>query len=96
VTAILARFIHVDFVEQLGFVLSWNPRCASRHGEKKSQIDKFGEAAREADADESEDAFNATLKNLAEKGRKEMPSSADAGKADASHHQKPKSSCKGD
>jgi len=31
----------------------------------KSQVEKFREAARDAGADESEDAFNATLKGLA-------------------------------
>lgn len=41
---------------------------------KKSQVDKFKEAARQAGADESEDAFNATLKNVAKSPReaKEM------------------------
>ena len=32
---------------------------------KKSQIEKFREAAKEAGTDESEEHFNATLKNLA-------------------------------
>ena len=36
---------------------------------KKSQVEKFKEAAREAGADESEDAFNATLKNVAKPSR---------------------------
>jgi len=61
---------------------------------KKSQIEKFREAAREAGTDESEDAFNATLKGLAKAPRspKEMPSSADAGEAGAPPHQKSKNS----
>ena len=32
---------------------------------QKTQVEKFREAAREAGTDESEDAFNKTLKNLA-------------------------------
>ena len=36
---------------------------------KKSQVQKFREAAREAQADDSEDRFNATLKALARKPR---------------------------
>jgi hypothetical protein len=36
---------------------------------QKSQVDKFREAAREAGTDESEDAFNATLKELAKAKR---------------------------
>jgi hypothetical protein len=36
---------------------------------QKSQVDKFREAAREAGTDDSEDAFNATLKNLAKAPR---------------------------
>jgi hypothetical protein len=64
---------------------------------QKSQIDKFREAAREAGTDESEDAFNATLKNLAKspreaKGHKELPSSAHEGETGVSPHQKPKKS----
>jgi hypothetical protein len=59
---------------------------------KKSQVEKVREAAREAGTDESEERFNATLKDLARRGQKDLPSSADAGEADASPHQKPKSS----
>jgi hypothetical protein len=61
---------------------------------KKSQIEKFREAAKEAGTDDSEDAFNATLKGLAKtaRGQKEMPPSADVKEAGASSHQKPKSS----
>jgi hypothetical protein len=63
---------------------------------KKSQVQKFREAAKEAGADNSEARFNATLKDLAksprEAGQKEMPPSADAKEAGASSHQKPKSS----
>jgi hypothetical protein len=59
---------------------------------KKSQVEKFREAAKETGTYESEDAFNTTLKNLAKSGQKDLPSSADAGEADASPHQKPKSS----
>jgi hypothetical protein len=59
---------------------------------QKSQVEKFREAAKEAGTDDSEDAFNATLKNLAKSGQKNLPSSADAGEADASPSQKPKSS----
>jgi len=36
---------------------------------EKSQIEKFREAAKEAGTDDSEDAFNATLKNLAKAPR---------------------------
>ena len=60
--------------------------------QKKSQVEKFREAAREAGADGSEDAFNATLKHLAKPGQKQVPSSADVREADASPHQKPKKS----
>jgi hypothetical protein len=63
---------------------------------KQTQIEKFREAAKEAGTDESEDRFNKTLKDLAktprEAGHTELPSSADAGGADAPPHQKPKSS----
>jgi hypothetical protein len=63
---------------------------------KKTQVQKFREAAREAGADDSEEHFNATLKDLAkaphEAGPKELPSSADVGGAGAPPHQKPKSS----
>lgn len=62
----------------------------------KSQVQKFREAAREAGTDKSEERFTATLKDLAKvppgAGQKELPSSADAGEADAFPHQKPKSS----
>ena len=37
---------------------------------KKSQVEKFREAAREAGTDESEEHFNATLKGLAKVPRK--------------------------
>jgi hypothetical protein len=43
---------------------------------KKSQVKKFREAAKEAGTDESEDAFNATLKGLTkapEKPKDEKP-----------------------
>jgi hypothetical protein len=63
---------------------------------KKTQVQKFREAAKEAGTDDSEEHFNATLKDLAksprETGHKEMPPSADAKEAGASSHQKPKSS----
>jgi hypothetical protein len=61
---------------------------------KKSQVEKFREAAKEAGTDDSEERFNATLKDLAKasRGQKEMPPSADAKEAGASSHQKPKSS----
>lgn len=36
---------------------------------KKSQVEKFREAAREAGTDESEESFNATLKDLAKTPR---------------------------
>jgi hypothetical protein len=36
---------------------------------KKSQIEKFREAAKEAGTDDSEERFNATLKDLAESPR---------------------------
>jgi hypothetical protein len=36
---------------------------------KKSQVEKFREAAREAETGESEDAFNKTLKELAKSSR---------------------------
>jgi hypothetical protein len=36
---------------------------------KKSQVEKFREAAREAGTDESEEHFNATLKDLAKAKR---------------------------
>ena len=36
---------------------------------KKSQVQKFREAARQAGADESEERFNATLKDLARSPR---------------------------
>jgi hypothetical protein len=39
------------------------------HGEKKSQVEKFREAAKEAGTDDSEDTFNATLKGLAKSPR---------------------------
>jgi hypothetical protein len=63
---------------------------------KKSQVEKFREAAREAEADQSEDAFNATLKTLAKAPRKGgqqgSPSSAEEAEADASPHPKSKDS----
>jgi hypothetical protein len=59
---------------------------------QKSQVEEFRHAAKEAGTDESEERFNATLKDLAKRGQKDLPSSADAGEADASPHQKPKSS----
>jgi hypothetical protein len=63
---------------------------------KKTQVEKFREAAKEAGTDDSEERFDKTLKDLAkaprEAGPQELPSSADAGEADASPHQKPKSS----
>jgi hypothetical protein len=61
---------------------------------KKSQVEKFRKAAKEAGTDDSEERFNATLKNLAgtPQGRKEMPPSADAKEAGAPLRQKPKSS----
>ena len=37
---------------------------------KKSQVEKFREAAREAGTDESEDVFNETLKGLAKAPQK--------------------------
>jgi hypothetical protein len=37
---------------------------------KKSQIEKFREAAKEAGTDDSEEHFNATLKDLAKSPRK--------------------------
>jgi hypothetical protein len=58
---------------------------------KKSQIEKFREAARQAEADESEERFDETLKNLA-KGHKNLPSSTDEVETGASPRQKPKSS----
>jgi hypothetical protein len=36
---------------------------------KKSQVQKFREAAKEAGTDESEERFNATLKDLAKSSR---------------------------
>ncbi|PJG53750.1 hypothetical protein CVM73_18645 [Bradyrhizobium forestalis] len=36
---------------------------------KKSQVEKFREAAREADADDSQERFDATLKGLAKSPR---------------------------
>lgn len=36
---------------------------------KKSQVEKFREAAKEAGADDSEEHFNATLKDLAKSPR---------------------------
>jgi hypothetical protein len=36
---------------------------------EKSQVEKFREAAREAGTDESEERFNATLKDLAKAAR---------------------------
>jgi hypothetical protein len=63
---------------------------------KKSQIQKFREAVREAGTDESEDAFNATLKDLAKAPRKagqnELPSSADHGETAVAPDQKSKNS----
>jgi len=38
---------------------------------KKSQVEKFREAAKEAGTDESEERFNATLKDLAKSPREE-------------------------
>jgi hypothetical protein len=61
---------------------------------KKSQVEKFREAAKEAGTDDSEDAFNKTLKHLAkpprEAGQQKVPPSADDTEAVASPHQKPK------
>lgn len=45
---------------------------------QKSQVEKFREAAREAGTDESEGAFNATLKNLA----KALPKTKEKGRED--------------
>jgi hypothetical protein len=61
---------------------------------KKTQVQKFREAAKEAGTDDSDERFNATLKDMAKKshGQKVMPPSADAKEAGASSHQKPKSS----
>jgi len=58
---------------------------------KKSQVEKFREAAKEAGTDDSEERFNATLKDMAKShGQKVMPPSADAKEAVASSRQKPK------
>jgi hypothetical protein len=40
---------------------------------KKSQIQKFREAAREHGADQSEERFNSTLRELAKHSRKPQP-----------------------
>ena len=40
---------------------------------KKSQIQKFREAAKAAEADDSEDRFDASLKALAQKPRETKP-----------------------
>jgi hypothetical protein len=54
---------------------------------KKSQIDKFHEAAREAGTDESEERFNATLKDLAKSPAKakETGQNKPAGEAKPKH-----------
>lgn len=53
---------------------------------KKSQVQKFREAAKETGTDESEERFNATLKDLAK-----APRDADkVGQSDPGHETKPK------
>ncbi|HUZ34352.1 MAG TPA: hypothetical protein VMV19_19960 [Xanthobacteraceae bacterium] len=53
---------------------------------KKSQIQKFREAAREAGADESEERFNATLKDLAKKPRDKRESQNNPSEATKPKH----------
>jgi hypothetical protein len=53
---------------------------------KKSQIEKFREAAKEAGADDSEERFNKTLKDLAKSPRE----GRDAGQNDPGEAPKPK------
>jgi hypothetical protein len=53
---------------------------------KKSQLQKFREAAREAGTDDSEERFNMTLKQLAKKRREPR----DAGQDNPSEAAKPK------
>jgi hypothetical protein len=53
---------------------------------KKSQVEKFREAAREAGTDESEEHFKATLKNLAKSPR----GAKEAGHDDVGRDEKPK------
>jgi len=52
---------------------------------RKSQVEKFREAAREAETDDSEDAFNATLKDLAKAPREPK----DEGQLDKEQDPKP-------
>ncbi len=53
---------------------------------KKSQIKKFREAAREAGTDDSEERFNATLKDLAKSPRE----AEKAGQSEPGGDEKPK------
>ena len=48
---------------------------------KKSQVEKFREAAKEAGTDDSEERFNATLKDMA-KSPREAKEAANKGDAD--------------
>jgi hypothetical protein len=50
---------------------------------QKSQIEKFREAAKEAGTDDSEERFNATLKDLAKTPREGGEAAADNPKKDA-------------
>jgi hypothetical protein len=54
---------------------------------KKSQVEKFREAAREAGTDESEERFNATLKDLAKSPREaKQIGQNEPGEGDKSKH----------
>ncbi|HML06547.1 MAG TPA: hypothetical protein VK430_00260 [Xanthobacteraceae bacterium] len=57
---------------------------------KKSQIQKFWEAAREVGADESEERFNATLKGLAKAKREAKATRCGLGQHDPGEMAKPK------